>query len=69
MKRENTANYGLEIGKFFGLINTLEIGKNYLPKKFLMIFWDFKIYSLSLSKIIKYEHRTRVSKLLRKSFR
>jgi hypothetical protein len=57
--------FGLEIGKFFGLINTLGIGRGYQQKKFLMIFWDFKIYSLSLSKIIKYEYWTRISELLR----
>ena len=36
---ENTENFGLVIGKFFGRTNTHVIGEDYLQKIFLMIFW------------------------------
>ena len=62
--------FGTGIGKHFGHINIQDYIPIYQAKKLLMIFWHFNYFYISLLKIKTYdERRTRISKLLHKTFR
>jgi hypothetical protein len=70
LTQEKKGLFGTGIGKHFGHINIQDYILIYRAKKLLMIFWHFNYFCISLLKIKTYdERRTRISKLLHKTFR